>query len=336
MKTRQSNMVPFSPERVEQAIRFSGLKKKDLFLEEERLPSDGQMLARSYRRRKKARTIKPVNLEWLAEKLNVATAYLRGDLDWPLKELPNADYVNAYIKVFLNPADYPYRGRYHLQNSIDYKEYERQLLEIHGIDHSRLSSLGAVEQLELLSSIDNAITRQLGKRFSGCTRIDYRDVYQGYDLDDIIEILADYLVGEPDLDAVMADDDEGDPFAAKYLRKRIKKEIWGYTYPLDVVVDGEDLTSWQAEAVFKLESNWESVDASANRVLMHLKNIGNAPEDDSVDNLYWMIRPKALEVSALCSRNSRLVSLACDCRLSGYRELRLLFLNEELTDIRLA
>lgn len=335
MKKRQSNMVPFSPERVEQAIRFSGLKMKDLFLEEEQFPGNGQMLARSYRRRKKTRTIKPANLEWLAEKLNVATAYLRGDLDWPLEELPNEDYVNAYKEMFLNPADYPYRGRYHLQNSIDYKEYERQLLEIHGIDHSQLSTLRTVDQLNLLASIDDAITKQLEKSFSGCTRIDYRDIYQGYDLDDIIEILAERLAGgqlDPDF---AEEDDEGDRFAVKYLREKIEKKTWGYKYLLDVAIEGEEPTSWQAEAIFKLEGNWDSVDALADRLVAYIKSNAVELEDASVDDLYWTVRPKALEVSALCSRNTRLVSLVCDCRLGEHRELRLQFLNEELNDIRL-
>jgi hypothetical protein len=179
--------------------KHAGYKKRDLFPENEASRrNDNQMISRAYRRCKKDRMIKPTNLEWLAKELDVAVVYLKGELDWPLESL-NGEFKKAYEKYILDPARFPYRGWYQLQSQVNYEEYEKQLLEVHGINHSRLSSLNLCDQLDLLESIDKEICRRLNKYFPELIYIDYRDVREGYDIDDIKEILVEYIQLEENL-----------------------------------------------------------------------------------------------------------------------------------------
>lgn len=337
MSERQSSRISFSPERVEQAIQYSGYKKKELFPETHSKDRDeNQMLSRPYRRCKSQRKIKPSNLEWLARKLGVATAYLAGELDWPLEQLDSEDLRRAYEKHILDPSRFPYDGWFQLRNQVNYEEYERQLLEVHGIDHSRLASLGAREQMSLLDEIDKAVCKKLKEVFPECIAIDYYDIFQGYDINDIIEILVDYLEDEP-LDVETLDEEgeqQEDIFAAKYMPEHLTERLWGHLYALDVIAEGNDVSCWQAFAVSKLTEKWCNVDGSAEKLRRYLRDNHSTP-DAAEDDLYWTVRPKALIVSDSCTEDMREVSLRCDYRAERYRQLNIRFVNEELEGIAL-
>lgn len=337
MRERQSSRIPFSPERVEQAIRHSGRKKKDLFPETdpERLDDD-QMLSRSYRRCKSQRKIKPSNLEWLARELGVATAYLAGELDWPLEQLDSEDLKRAYTERILDPSRFPYDGWYQLRNQVDYEEYERQLFEVHGIDHSRLASLGFFEKMSLLEGMDAVICENLERDFPECVRIDYRDVLQGYDIDEVIDyLIEDLMDGFLDYEPPDEESEQQEHhFAAKCMPDCISKKLWGYGYALDVVAEGSDVSCWQAFAVSKLIEKWNVVDSSAEKLKRCLRDY-YSNSDDEEDDLYWTVRPKTLIASGSCTDNMREILIRCDCRVGRYRQLNIRFVNEAFEGINL-
>ena len=337
MSKRRSSRIPFSPERVEQAIRHSGRKKKDLFPETDlKRLDDNQMLSRSYRRCKSQRRIKPSNLEWLARELGVATAYLAGELDWPLEQLNSEDLRRAYEERILDPSRFPYDGWYQIRNQVDYKEYERQLFEVHGIDHSRFASLGVYEQMSLLGDIDTAVCKKLNKVFPECIKIDYYDIFQGYDIRDIVDNLIDDLM-DGFLDYEPSDEEskqQEDRFAAKYMPDCISEKLWGYGYVLDVVAEGSDASRWQALAVSMLIQKWNVVDSSAEKLKGCLRDYYSSPDDEEED-LYWTVRPKTLIASGSCTENKREILLRCDCRVGRYRQLNIRFINEEFEGINL-
>lgn len=324
---RKSSRIPFSPERVNQAIKYAGLKKKDLFPEkyDERQDND-QMLSRSYRRCESDRKIKPANLEWLARKLNVATAYLKGELDWPLEQLDD-ELRKAYTERILDPARFPYRGWYQLRSEIDYEQYEKQLLESHGINYSRLSSLSSGQRISLLEGIDVAICRKLRRYFPECMFIDY---LREYDISDIVEALID-----PPDDAFSdedADDDADlfeDRFAAKHMGEYDVKMLWGHRCVLDLVADGCEASNWQASAISALFDEWDAVNNSADELRRYLRDNCSAFFGDDND-LWWTIHPIALVASESCTRDNRIVAIRCDCRIGSHRQLDVRFLNEEL------
>ena len=337
MIERQSSRIPFSPDRVKQAMEYSGRKIKDLFAETyDDRRDDDQMLSRSYRRCKDDKMIKPSNLEWLARELGVATAYLAGELDWPLDQLDSEDLKRAYTERILDPSRFPYDGWYQLRNQVDYEEYERQLFEVHGIDHSRLASLGFFEQMSLLEGMDAAICENLKRDFPECIRIDYRDVLQGYDIDEVIDYLTEDLM-DGFLDYEPPDEESEQQehrFAAKYMPDCISKKLWGYGYALDVVAEGSDVSCWQAFAVSRLIEKWSVVDSSAEKLKRCLHDYYSNPDDEE-DDLYWTVRPKTLIASGSCTDNMREVLIRCDCRVGRYRQLNIRFVNEAFEGINL-
>lgn len=334
MNTRRSSRVPFSPDRVEQAIKHSGLKKKDLFpeLHDDRRGKE-QMLARPYRRCKKEKLIKPANLEWLARKLGVATAYLAGELDWPLNELPNEELKKAYRDKILDPARFPYEGWYQLRNRVDYEEYERQLLEVHGIERSRLAALSTYEQLSLLEEIDGVVCKKLREVFPDCIKIDYYDIFQGYDVDDIIEILIDDLLDEMPEEEI---EEQEDPFALKYMPERVCKSFWKHEYTLAVHIEGDEASSWQAVAVSEIANNQRMPLEIDDRLRGFLSELFPALSEADLHDLYWTVRPKLLIAKDSCSNNARDVVIRCDCKVGTVHQLDIKFHNEELIGFNLA
>ena len=343
MTKRQSSRIRFSPDRVEQAIKASGLKKSELFLEKEADPPNGQMLRRTYRRNKAERQIKPDNLEWLAERLNVAYAYLAGELDWPLGESDESEALDEpwrslYIEHLLDPERFPYRGWYQLRSEVDYDGYEKSLFEVHGIEHSRLSNLSSKEQMMLLSDIDIAVCAKLAKEFPECVSIDYRDIYRLYDLNDIIDALVEYLPEKSEYDSIsdFEDAEQDDPFFSKHVPGKVKRFLWGYGYALDVLIEGAQATEWQAEALFGLLNKWGEVEASAKEALNAIERGSGIPAGKcSHDDLYWLVRPKALQVPRDCSEGLHRVALVCDCRMEKERVLRISFANEKIDEVGL-
>ncbi len=118
-----------------------------------------------------------------------------------------------------------------------------------------------------LDDIDTAVCKKLNKVFPECIKIDYYDIFQGYDIRDIVDNLIDDLMdGFLDIDRPMRSPNNKKTALLQNICLIVFLKSSGATDTCSMWLRKAAMLTWQALAVSMLIQKWNVVDSSAEKL----------------------------------------------------------------------
>ena len=147
---------------------------------------------KTIRRAKEKGKIKAVNLEAIAQALDVEPAYLMGKYDEEFDKLfpePHNEEIKAILKSMLRPERFPYY--FDCERNARYERYLNSILTLHDISRRQYNGLPDEKQRQFMMEIENAVCPIIRKYFT-------RDARGQEGLPDLYRIVAEIECCNPD------------------------------------------------------------------------------------------------------------------------------------------